>query len=560
MAFGIGQALRLVTIHRVLVRHRLDEIIFATHTLRPLRFFWYLFPWNWWLRPRPPRAVRLRRTLEDLGPIFVKFGQILSTRADLLPNDIALELACLQDRVTPFSGVVARERVEQILGATVEHLFQAFDETPLAAASVAQVHAARLHNGREVVVKVLRPDIRPIIRRDLKLLYTIANLAQRYWADAKRLHLHDVVAELEKTLWNELDLVREAANGSTLRRNFEGSEMLYVPAVEWDYTRSEVLVLERVRGIPVNDIAALTRHGVNLKLLAERGVEVFFTQVFHHNFFHADMHPGNIFATPEARYIAVDFGIMGSLSSLDQRYLAENFLAFFRRDYRRVAEVHIVSGWVASNTRIDEFEGAIRGVCEPIFQRPFGEISFGHLLLRLFQVARHFQMEVQPQLVLLQKTLLNIEGMGRLLYPQLDLWTTAKPFLERWVGERLGARAFLRGMIANAPLWGEQLPELPLLAIEFLRQARNSQIKVRATSENELVVLAREVRRNGDRTVLAVAGAALLIAAAILHALDNTSGNSMDGLLFLGFRLKPALLLDGLGMVMFLAAWAWRAK
>ncbi|CAK0761897.1 ubiquinone biosynthesis protein UbiB [Gammaproteobacteria bacterium] len=558
MALGIGQALRLVTIHRVLVRHGLDEIVLATHLLRPLRFLWYLLPWNWRPKSHPPRAVRLRRTLEDLGPIFVKLGQILSTRADLLPDDIALEFARLQDRVAPFSGVVARVLVEQTLGAPVGRLFLDFDETPLASASVAQVHAARLLDGREVVVKVLRPGIRPVIRRDLDLLYTLADLAQRYWADAQRLHPREVVAELEKTLWNELDLIREAANGSTLRRNFEGSEMLYVPAVEWDYTRTEVLVLERIYGTPVSDIPALTRQGVNLKLLAERGVEVFFTQVFHHNFFHADMHPGNIFVTPDACYIAVDFGIMGSLSTQDQRYLAENLLAFFRRDYRRVAEVHITSGWVNPTTRIDEFEAAIRSVCEPIFQRPFGEISFGHLLLRLFQVARRFQMEVQPQLVLLQKTLLNIEGMGRRLYPQLDLWTTAKPFLERWMAERLGPRAFLRSVRENAPQWGEKLPELPLLAVEVLRKAHDGQLRVR-TSEDELTALLREMRRTGDRTVLAVAGAALVIAAAIIHSLGSSAGNLMEGLSLFGMSFKPSsTLMGGLGMALLLAAWLRR--
>lgn len=558
MNFGISQTLRLITIYRILVRHRLDEIIFAAHILRHLRFLWYIFPWNWWARSCQPRAIRLCRTLEDLGPIFVKFGQILSTRADLLPDDIALELSRLQDRVAPFSGNIARVRVEQVLGAPIAQLFQSFDEIPLAAASVAQVHAARLHNGREVVVKVLRPNIRPIISHDLKLLYTLAELAQRYWSDAKRLHLTDVVAELEKTLWNELDLMREASNGSILRRNFTNSKMLYVPEVEWDYTRNEVLVLERVYGTPVSDIAALVRQGVDLKLLAERGVEVFFTQVFHHNFFHADMHPGNIFVTPDACYIAVDFGIMGSLSSQDQRYLAENLLAFFRRDYRRVAEVHIISGWVASQTRIDEFEGAIRSVCEPIFQRPFGQISFGHLLLRLFQVARHFQMEVQPQLVLLQKTLLNIEGMGRMLYPQLDLWITAKPFLERWMDERLGVRAFLRGIIANAPVWGEQLPELPLLAINALRQLPHNQFKSSEIISNQYMAVTNEIKRSGDRTVLSLAGMTLIIGAAIIYATADTFKLN-DTILFWGIKLNVALLLScSLGIILFLIAWLKR--
>ncbi len=555
MALNFGQALRLFTIHRVLVRHGLDEIVLATHLLRPLRFLLYLLPWNWRRPTYLSRAVRLRCALEDLGPIFVKLGQVLSTRADLLPDDIALELRRLQDRVAPFEGKAARALVEQALGASVEELFQTFEETPLASASIAQVHAARLRNGREVVVKVLRPGLRPVIRRDLDLLYTMANLAQRYWPDAQRLRPREVIAELEKTLWDELDFVREAANAAVLRRNFENSAILYVPAVEWDYTRAEVLVMERVRGTSVSDVPALVQQGVDLKLLAERGVEVFFTQVFQHNFFHADAHPGNIFIDPCAcRYITIDFGIMGSLSLQDQRYLAENLLAFFRRDYRRVAEVHITSGWVHASTRIDEFEAAIRSVCEPIFQRPFGEISFGHLLMRLFQVARRFQMEVQPQLVLLQKTLLNIEGMGRQLYPQLDLWTTAKPFLERWMADRVGPRAFLRSIMENAPQWGEQLPALPLLTMEVLEKIRNGQITVR-TSEAELAVLIRQVRQTGDRTVLVVAGAAAILAAAILHS----SADPVTGILILGMLIKPTpMLLGSLGAGLFATAWLRR--
>ncbi len=514
---GIGQALRLVTINRILVRHGLDEVILATHLFRPLRFLLYLLPWNWWRRERLPRAVRLRATLEDLGPIFVKFGQLLSTRRDLLPDDIGEELARLQDRVTPFPGDHARRLVEQALGASVTELFLAFDETPLASASIAQVHPARLLDGREVVVKVLRPGIRPVIRRDLALLYTLADLAERYWGEARRFHPREVVQELEKNLWDELDLVREGANGSTLRRNFEGSELLYVPQVEWPYTHSEVLVLERIYGTPLGDIAALVHQGIDLKKLAERGVEIFFTQVFHHNYFHADMHPGNIFIAADGRYIAVDFGIMGSLSAPDQRYLAENFVAFFRRDYRRVAEVHVQSGWVDRHTRVEEFEAAIRGVCEPIFQRPFGEISFGRLLLQLFQVARRFNMEVQPQLVLLQKTLLNIEGLGRSLYPQLDLWTTAKPFLERWVADQVGPKAFLRAVRQEAPRWAEKLPALPMALLEVLHQGQQGQLQVRI-APTDLAALEAQERRGSDRTVLAIAGAAAAISGALLLA------------------------------------------
>ncbi|MBT8421071.1 MAG: 2-polyprenylphenol 6-hydroxylase, partial [Gammaproteobacteria bacterium] len=399
----IRQAFRLIHINVVLVRHNLDEIILATHLFRPVRFLFYLLPWNWRRKDRAPRAVRLRMALEDLGPIFVKFGQILSTRRDLLPEDIAEELAKLQDRVPSFPGAQARVLIEQAYGQPLTQVFQYFDETPLASASIAQVHAARLLSGEEVVAKVLRPNIEQVIRRDVDLLYTLANLAHRYWRDGRRLRPIEVVAEYEKTILDELDLMREAASATQLRRNFQGSTDLYVPTVFWPQTRRNVMVMERVSGVPVSDMETLRRHGVNLKLLAERGVEIFFTQVFRHNFFHADMHPGNIFVsvdTPsDPTYIAVDFGIVGTLTRQDQRYLAENFVAFFNRDYRRVAELHIMSGWVSTDTRVEEFESAIRTVCEPIFERPLKDISFGHLLLRLFETARRFNMEVQPKLV-----------------------------------------------------------------------------------------------------------------------------------------------------------------
>ncbi len=515
-----GQLWRVLNINRVLVMNGLDEIVFATHLFRPVRFLFYLAPWNWLPRKYPPRGVRIRRALEQLGPIFVKFGQILSTRRDLLPDDIAEELARLQDRVPPFPGDQARRLVEKALGRPVEAVFAAFEETPLASASIAQVHAARLHDGREVVVKVVRPNIKPVIRRDVSLLYYVAQLAERYSAEARRLHPVDIVAEFETTLLDELDLLREAANASQLRRNFADSELLYVPEVHWPLCRRNVMVAERIHGIPVSDIDALRARGIDLEQLAGRGVEIFFTQVFRHNFFHADMHPGNIFVSPQGQYMAVDFGIMGTLSPEDQRYLAENFLAFFRRDYRRVAELHVESGWVPAGTRVDEFESAIRTVCEPIFERPLKDISFGQLLLRLFQTARRFQMEVQPQLVLLQKTLLAIEGLGRQLYPDLDLWRTAKPFLERWMSEQLGARAFAGRIRRALPEWGETLPEVPQLVHEALTRVNEGRLTLNWQSQ-ELTALRRDLRRANRRTVGAIVGSALILSGALIYGLDG---------------------------------------
>ena len=550
---GPRQILRLAYINVVLVRHGLDEIVLNTHLLRPVRFLLYLLPWNWVRGTQPPRAVRLRRTLEDLGPIFIKFGQIISTRRDLLPEDIADEFASLQDRVPPFPGEAAAGIVRDAIGCPVEEIFSEFTREPLASASIAQVHAARLKDGREVVVKVVRPGIRKVIRRDVSLLHLVADLAHRYWPDARRLHPRDIVAEYEKTILDELDLLREAASASQLRRNFEGSDLLYVPEVHWEHTRGRVMVMERVSGIPVSDIDALRDAGIDLRALAERGVEIFFTQLVRHNFFHADMHPGNIFVDREhperPRYIAVDFGIMGSLSEQDKRYLAENFLAFFNRDYRRVAELHVESKWVPPDTRIDEFEAAIRSVCEPIFDRPLKEISFGRVLVRLFQTARRFHMEVQPQLVLLQKTLLNIEGVGRQLYPDLDLWETAKPFLDRWMREQLGARALLREIKRQAPKWGETLPALPGLVYETLKLARSGEIEVRIRSE-EIDQLRAEIRRANQRTVLVVIGAALLLGASVILGVGGTQLPMLWG--------APiwTWVLGGAGVFLAFAAWS----
>ncbi len=490
---------RLVHIQWVLLRHGLDELVLKTHLFRPVRFLLYLSPGLWLNRHTAPRGQRIRQALEDLGPIYVKFGQALSTRRDLLPDDIAAELALLQDRVPPFSGELAKAEIAKALGQPVEQLFRQFDAKPMASASVAQVHAATLLTGENVVVKVLRPDIEPRIQSDMALLYELAGLAQRFWPDAKRLRPKEVAAEFEKTTLDELDLQREAANAAKLRRNFDGSEMLYVPEIHWPMTRRTVLVMERIYGIPVGDIERLHREQADFKRLAERGVEIFFTQVFRDNFFHADMHPGNIFVAPPDRYLAVDFGIVGTLSPEDQRYLAENFLAFFKRDYHKVAQLHVRSGWVPAGTRVEEFEAAIRSVCEPIFEKPLKDISFGHLLLRLFQTARRFNMHVQPQLVLLQKTLLNIEGLGRQLYPELDLWQTAKPYLEQWFEQRYGPKARLKQLAERVPDWLERVPELPdLIDHALTAQARQNQYLAAQTQEIEHLkqALQKESARN----------------------------------------------------------------
>ncbi|MGD8909393.1 MAG: ubiquinone biosynthesis regulatory protein kinase UbiB [Chromatiales bacterium] len=510
-----SQALRLIHINLVLLRHGLDEVILATHLFRPIRFLIYLSPFYWLRRDRSPYPVRIRRSLEDLGPIFVKFGQILSTRRDLLPDELARELAKLQDRVPPFPGNRARAIIEKAFSKPVEELIEEFEETPLASASIAQVHTARLKNGKKVVVKVLRPGIEKTIRRDVDLLFTIARLAEKYWKDGRRLHPVEVVREYEKTIFDELDLMREAANASQLRRNFLNSEVLYVPEIYWDLTRQNVLVMERINGTPVGDTDQLRRQGISMKLLGERGVEIFFTQVFKHNFFHADMHPGNIFVEPNGRYIAVDFGIMGTLTEEDKRYLAENLLAFFNRDYRRVAQLHVESGWIPKQTRVEEFEAAIRTVSEPIFEKPLSEISFGHFLLRLFQTARRFDMEVQPQLVLLQKTLLNIEGLGRQLYPELDLWTTAKPFMERWMSEQIGRRAFFKKLQSNIPGITEHLPDLPVKLNKIIEEASSGRLEIQWKSE-ELLNLRREIRNNHRNTITIISGSTLLLSGTLL--------------------------------------------
>ena len=420
----------------------------------------------------PTRGQRLREALETLGPIFVKFGQVLSTRRDLLPLDLADELAKLQDRVPPFASDLALAEVERSLGQPLEKVFQEFDKTPVASASIAQVHLGRLHDGTEVAVKVLRPGVEAAIARDVALLDTAASLVERWWVDGRRLKPREVVAEFARHLEDELDLMREAANASQLGRNFAGSALLLVPAVYWDLCAQRVMVMQRMHGTPISQVSTLREKGVDIPALARSGVEIFFTQVFRDGFFHADMHPGNILVADDGRYVALDFGIMGTLTEVDKNYLAQNFLAFFNRDYRRVAQAHLDAGWVPAGTRVDEFEAAIRAVCEPIFARPLKEIYFGKLLLRLFQTSRRFNVEVQPQLVMLQKTLLNIEGLGRELDPDLDLWQTAKPFLERWMREQVGWRGLVRTIRHEAPFWAATLPQLPRLVHRALAEDR----------------------------------------------------------------------------------------
>jgi len=514
----------LLRIYWVIARYRLDT--FLEHSALPLylRLLIKLLPWRLIFSARASSAERLRLALIALGPVFIKFGQTLSTRRDLLPDDLAIELTKLQDRVPPFSGQKARLIIESQLQQSVEELFAEFDPTPLASASVAQVHPARLKDGTAVVVKVIRPGIERVIRQDVDLLYTLAHMVQRLWSEGRRLRLVEVVAEYEQTIIDELDLRKEAANGSLLRRNFEGSTILHVPEIYWDFTRQNVLVMERISGIPVADIEALKAQNTDMEKLAERGVEIFFTQVFRDSFFHADMHPGNIFVSREnpqdPQYIAVDFGIVGSLNAEDQSYLARNILAFFKRDYRQVAQLHIDSGWVPPNTNVQAFETAIRSVCEPIFEKPLKDISFGMVLLGLFQTARRFNMEVQPQLILLQKTLLNIEGLGRQLYPDLDLWKTGKPFLENWMKERMGAKAVLRTLKQQVPDWIEKLPLLPQLVYDNLQQNRGAQ---HAYLHNWQTLQQQwEQRRRKTRRSLLLAGTLAVFATLLLPSVAES--------------------------------------
>ena len=460
------QLLRFFTIVFVSLRFGLDEFAMQHGVLRFMR--WPTRVLLFWRPLKRPRGERLRLALENLGPIFVKFGQVMSTRRDLVPADIADELALLQDRVPPFPFDQVEQILKRVYADRDGEVFAVFDPVAVASASVAQVHFATLTDGTEVAVKVLRPGIEKTINRDVALLLSAAAMIEHLSADGKRLKPREIVGEFRKHLTEELDLMREAASASQLRRNFSDSPLLAVPEVYWDYCATEVMVMQRMSGTPISRLERLREQGIDLKRLSAAGVEIFFTQVFRDGFFHADMHPGNILVAPDGRYVALDFGIMGTLNDVDKNYLAQNFLAFFRRDYRRVAQAHVDAGWVPANTRIDEFESAIRAVCEPIFDRPLKEISFGKLLLRLFQTSRRFNVEIQPQLVLLQKTLLNIEGLGRQLDPDLDLWKTAKPYLERWMSEQVGLRGLIANLRQETPYWVSLLPQLPRLLHSYL--------------------------------------------------------------------------------------------
>lgn len=538
----VAQAARLLRITRVFVRHDLDEFVQVVHLFRPYRWLLRLTPWRWFAREEKPRAVRLREALEELGPIFVKFGQMLSTRPDLLPDDIALELAKLQDQVPPFGSDEAVAVIERAFNGKLNDLFSDFERVPIASASVAQVHFARLHDGTPVAVKVLRPGIEGIIGRDLALLYTLARLALRYWDDAKRLRPVEVVDEYNFIIHAELDLVHEAANASQLRANFTDSDLLFVPRVFWDYTRREVMVMERVIGVPISNIEGLKAAGIDLRKLAHNGVEIFFTQAFRDGFFHADMHPGNIFVAADGRYCAIDFGIMGTLSDEDKFYLAQNLLGFFNRDYHAIAAAHVNAGWAPPETRIEEFESAIRAVCEPIFAKPLKEISFGRVLLGMFQTARRFNIEIQPQLVLLEKTMFQIEGLGRRLYPDLDLWQTAKPFLERWMHEQIGPRAWVRSIKRELPRWARILPEFPSLVHGALHSRRTGN----AYSAQEIANLREDLRGRDRRMWFAITGTGAAVAAVTIGALKGATLAAVP---------LVAWGLFGLGAVLLMLAW-----
>lgn len=533
----LRQFRRLWQIQRVFMRYGLDELVQAIHPSRALAAFAAISPRDD-IKDKS-QGERIRLALVELGPVFIKFGQALSTRRDLLPVDIADELAKLQDRVPPFPSDQAVANIEASLGQPITELFAAFEQQPLASASIAQVHAATLLDGSDVIVKVLRPGIADIIQRDVEVLYEIARLAARYSADLRRMRPLDVVAEYDKTIFDELDLLREAANASTLRRNFLGSDKLYVPDVHWDYCRADVMVMERIYGIPIGDKAQLMAAGVNMPELSKRGVEIFFTQLFVDNFFHADMHPGNIFvdaSEPQRpKYIVVDFGIVGTLTPNDLHYLAQNFVAFFKRDFRRIAELHIESGWVNENTRIDEFESALRSVAEPIFGKPLKDISFGVFLLRLFSIGQRFSMEVQPQLVLLQKTLLNVEGLGRDLDENLNLFETAQPFFERWAREEFGVRKNLEQV-------GSKLPELPDMLWTLLKRAETGKLQVRVAG-SELEQIRKEIRRASKRQYGVTTGGVLLLAAIMMQfGIGLSSRAELWGLILGGVGLFLLLL------------------
>ena len=505
---------RFLGISRTLIRYRLDHLILSTSLLKSLKPLIYLTPWHYFPSKKLTRGERIRLALEELGPIFIKFGQTLSTRRDLLPDDIGSELAKLQDTCPPFPAKDSKSIIEKALDESVLILFASFDDEPLASASIAQVHSAVTHNNEEIIIKVVRPGIEKQIKRDIRLLYVFAGLAEKH-PDGKRLRPKEAVAEFETIIYNELNMMVEAANASLLRKNFSGSGLLYVPKVHWDYCRSNILVTERIYGTPVSNIEALKSNNTNLRTLAENGVVIFFTQVFDHNFFHADMHPGNIFVGANDQYIGVDFGIMGTLTEADQYYLAQNFLAFFNQDYKKVSQVHLESGWIPEGTNVLEFENAIRSVCEPIFQKPLSEISFGQVLLSLLKEAKRFDMEVQPQLLLLYKTLLNIEGLGRTLYPELDLWATAKPYLEKLAKDKYSFKNTAKKISDQLPELILELPQIPMLVINALKQIENGSLQ-QENSKKQTEAILLQLRENSAKERATIFAIALLILAGFL--------------------------------------------
>ncbi|GKT11885.1 MAG: ubiquinone biosynthesis protein [Thiomicrorhabdus sp.] len=514
----LRQFFRIIKINRVLTYYQIDKMVLTDTKFAWLIWFNMILPWNWRGKSSGNRGENIRLALEELGPIFIKLGQALSTRKDLLPQDISVELIKLQDDCPPFDKEHSKQLIEEALGKSVEEAYASFELVPMASASIAQVHAATLHSGTDVVVKVVRPDIKPVIEQDVAIMYHLARLLEAAVKIAKRLHPVEVVGEFEKTILDELDMIREAANATQLRRNFEDSDLLYVPEIYWSHTAERVMTMERIYGIRISETEKLLEAGISLTDLSAKGVVIFFTQVFKHNFFHADMHPGNIFVLPDGRYAAIDFGIMGTLDPEDQRYLAENFLAFFNRDYQRVSELHIESGWVPRDTRVNELESAIRSVCEPIWDRPLKDISFGLVLMRLFQTARRFGMEIQPQLVLLQKTLLNIEGLGRQLDDELDLWDTAKPFLEDWMHDRVGPQGLVKNVKANLPFWIENAPQIPGLLHATLNKLAHADPNIQAKQIERIEKqIQAQTKSERDRTV----GILIIIIALMPGLLDQ---------------------------------------
>jgi len=515
---------RGIKINRVMNHYNIDKMVLAD-----TKFYWLLIinkllPWNWTKKSTEPRGVCIRLALEELGPIFIKLGQALSTRTDLLPPDIGEELRKLQDDCPPFDEQHSIQIIETGLKKTISEAYASFDPVPMASASVAQVHAATLHDGTDVIVKVVRPDILPVIEKDIAIMKTMASLLEKTVKEASRLHPSEVVSEFEKTILDELDMMREAANAGQLRRNFKQSDLLYVPEIYWSHTSVEVMTMERIYGTKISDIETIQAQGTDLTKLSAMGVTIFFTQVFKDNFFHADMHPGNIFVLEDGRYAAIDFGIMGTLTPDDQRYLAENFLAFFNRDYLRISQLHIDSGWVPKDTKVNELESAMRTVCEPIWDRPLKEISFGLFLLRLFQTARRFGMEIQPQLVLLQKTLLNIEGLGRQLDDELDLWDTAKPFLENWMKGRVGLTSLRKNLKSNLPYWIEQAPELPGLLHKSLTKLAHADFNQTAVQIAKLEQQISQQNKKQKNRELAF----LLVAIAVIPSVSQISYGTLE--------------------------------